>query len=108
MRKLFLAPDWWAVQDDPRPGPAGDGVEYVRGDPESGPRLSLRAALGEGLLFDVRSYRGDDQVDVAEALHVARATVSAWESNRQQPRESSLMLLETQYLLNARFQVNPI
>jgi transcriptional regulator with XRE-family HTH domain len=61
--------------------------------------MPLEDAIARGLLRDVRECRDDRQQDVAEMLAVSRETISRWENGHEEPRPSSLRLLEMAYLL---------
>lgn len=105
MRRIFLTPRWWARQSMPRQDGTMAEIVYINvsvgGSLDSGRTMTLREAMREGLLEDVRTYRDHYQRDVAEATPFTRNTISRWENGAMEPSDASLELLEMLYLLRA-------
>lgn len=94
-REIRLTRRWWVIAD------GSDSTHlYIKGTTRQPKVLGLPAALSEGLLKDVRTFRGDTQQDVADRLGMSRATISRWERSQkcEKPQTSSLMALEQLYL----------
>jgi len=76
MRSVEIGGGWTAVRS------SSSTIYWMKDQDEA---MSFDEAMGEGLLRDVRTERGDSQADVAERMDLRQGTICKWERTDQGP-----------------------